>query len=129
MWSLHSFVGHSWIVFFLNIYSTTGNYFVNCKIWIVYTKPIVVVLWSSEPVTVLGVLCVPYLTFMEKVPDSLWLQIFDYLEYQDVISVSQCSSTFNRVAEDEILWRNLFHRHFGVPLNKFSDPLCKLKLH
>lgn len=65
------------------------------------------------------------LFLMEDFPDSLLLQIFDYLQLKDVISVSQVCRIFNRVADDEILWRRLFHRHFRLSPNKFAEPLCK----
>ncbi|ODM90981.1 F-box/WD repeat-containing protein 5 [Orchesella cincta] len=60
---------------------------------------------------------------MEELPDSLLLQIFDYLDYKDVTSVSKTCRQLARVANDEILWRNLFHRHFVISPNKFVNPL------
>jgi hypothetical protein len=60
-------------------------------------------------------------------PDSILLKVLSYINsYQDISSVTQVSSRLGRVCNDEILWKNLFHRHFRIDDGLFTQPSCKL---
>ncbi|MGH0182273.1 UNVERIFIED_CONTAM: hypothetical protein FKN15_008871 [Acipenser sinensis] len=48
-------------------------------------------------------------------PDSLVLQIFESLEFQDVLSAGLVCRQWLAVSRDEFLWRELFYRYYGVP--------------
>lgn len=63
---------------------------------------------------------------MEDLPDSIILQVLKYLGHVDVCSVAQVSWKLCRVSNDDILWRNLFHRHFRIDPGVNIEPLCKL---
>ncbi|XP_058861646.1 F-box/WD repeat-containing protein 5 [Acipenser ruthenus] len=48
-------------------------------------------------------------------PDSLVLQIFESLEFQDVLSAGLVCRQWLAVSRDEFLWRELFYRYYGIP--------------
>lgn len=48
-------------------------------------------------------------------PDSLLLEILSFLLATELGSVSQTCSRLFRIVRDELLWKNLFYRHFKVP--------------
>ncbi|XP_048368445.1 F-box/WD repeat-containing protein 5 [Sphaerodactylus townsendi] len=47
-------------------------------------------------------------------PDSILFDIFQYLDYKDVLSVGQVCHQWHAVARDEVLWKELFYRYYGV---------------
>ncbi|XP_070614483.1 F-box/WD repeat-containing protein 5 [Erythrolamprus reginae] len=47
-------------------------------------------------------------------PDSLLVEIFRHLRAPDVLAAGRVCRQWRRVARDEVLWRRLFYRHFGV---------------
>lgn len=66
-------------------------------------------------------------TTLTDLPDCIILKIVAYLnKYQDIERVAQACWRLNDVCKDEILWRNLFHRHFRIQAGLFPSPLCEL---
>lgn len=49
-----------------------------------------------------------------EIPDSLLLQVFSYLAPKEVVRASTVCKKWNRIAWDEILWKNLLLNYFGV---------------
>ncbi|KAM6431527.1 F-box/WD repeat-containing protein 5 isoform 2-T2 [Liasis olivaceus] len=47
-------------------------------------------------------------------PDSLLYEIFRYLEPPDVLSAGRVCRQWRSVARDEVLWKELFYRYYGV---------------
>nr|XP_056716374.1 F-box/WD repeat-containing protein 5 [Euleptes europaea] len=47
-------------------------------------------------------------------PDSIVFDIFLYLDYKDVLSAGQACRQWHAVAQDEVLWKELFYRYYGV---------------
>lgn len=50
-------------------------------------------------------------------PEPVLLSIFYYLEVRDVLAAGGTCQRWNRIAKDDWLWRRLFQRDFGLPLN------------
>lgn len=66
-------------------------------------------------------------TTLLDLPDSLILKVFSYLnKFKDIGSLAKTNWRFNGICDDEILWRNLFHRHFHVGVGLFPGPSCKI---
>lgn len=55
-------------------------------------------------------------------PDSLLLDIFAYIEVADLLRVGQVCNSWNRVANDEFLWKSLFLRDWKVPRSAQRAP-------
>ncbi|XP_063172554.1 F-box/WD repeat-containing protein 5 [Candoia aspera] len=47
-------------------------------------------------------------------PDSLLYEIFRYLQLPDVLSAGRVCRQWRSVARDEVLWKELFYRYYGV---------------
>ncbi|XP_053137873.1 F-box/WD repeat-containing protein 5 isoform X2 [Hemicordylus capensis] len=47
-------------------------------------------------------------------PDSILFEIFLYLDYTDVLSAGQACRQWHAVAQDEVLWKELFYRYYRV---------------
>ncbi|KAK7471600.1 hypothetical protein BaRGS_00035763, partial [Batillaria attramentaria] len=55
-------------------------------------------------------------------PDSLLLEVFSFLEAEQLGTVARTCSRFCRVVRDELLWKNLFYRHYKIPLSVPMHP-------
>jgi hypothetical protein len=58
-----------------------------------------------------------------NLPDSLILNILSYLDHVEVCQMAQTCSRLTTVCDDDVLWRNLFIRHFRVDPGVYLDPL------
>ncbi|XP_060136512.1 F-box/WD repeat-containing protein 5 [Zootoca vivipara] len=47
-------------------------------------------------------------------PDSILFEIFLYLDYSDVLSAGLVCQQWHAVAQDEVLWKDLFYRYYPV---------------
>ncbi|XP_033022263.1 F-box/WD repeat-containing protein 5 [Lacerta agilis] len=47
-------------------------------------------------------------------PDSILFEIFLYLDYSDVLSAGLVCRHWHAVAQDEVLWKDLFYRYYPV---------------
>lgn len=50
----------------------------------------------------------------QLLPDSILLQIFSYIEVYDLMRASQSCRAWNRVANDEFVWKHLFYKDWKV---------------
>ncbi|WAR30958.1 FBXW5-like protein [Mya arenaria] len=50
----------------------------------------------------------------KSLPEHILLQIFSYLTAQDLAQAGLVCKVWLRVAFDELLWKDLFYRHWGV---------------
>ena len=48
-------------------------------------------------------------------PDSIILNILEFLQFQDVATVAQVCSQWRRISGDEMLWRQMFLKHYNLP--------------
>ncbi|KAJ7308092.1 hypothetical protein JRQ81_008598 [Phrynocephalus forsythii] len=48
-------------------------------------------------------------------PDSILFEIFLYLDYTDVVAAGQACRQWHAVAQDEVLWKQLFYRYYRIP--------------
>ncbi|XP_032089533.1 F-box/WD repeat-containing protein 5 isoform X1 [Thamnophis elegans] len=55
-------------------------------------------------------------------PDSLLVEIFRHLPPPDVLAAGRVCRQWRRVARDEVLWKGLFYRHYGVARNVPRHP-------
>lgn len=59
---------------------------------------------------------------MDSINENIWtflpypslFQIFSYLDYTDLISVSEVCKSWYQVSRDDFLWKRLFYKHFAV---------------
>jgi F-box/WD-40 domain protein 5 len=57
----------------------------------------------------------------QKFPDVILLKIFTYLQARELLVISQVCRSWSRVAYDELLWKDLFYRHWKI---KRSIPMA-----
>ncbi|XP_070811947.1 F-box/WD repeat-containing protein 5 isoform X1 [Pituophis catenifer annectens] len=55
-------------------------------------------------------------------PDSLLVEIFRLLPPSDVVAAGRVCRQWRRVARDEVLWKGLFYRHYGVARHVHRHP-------
>ncbi|KAF4525229.1 hypothetical protein B566_EDAN014004 [Ephemera danica] len=55
--------------------------------------------------------CAPFWAYL---PDTVLLQIFQFLKAPDLLQVSQVCHSWYRVGTDEFLWRDLLHYDYGI---------------
>uniref|UniRef100_A0ABM5F6L7 F-box/WD repeat-containing protein 5 isoform X2 n=1 Tax=Pogona vitticeps TaxID=103695 RepID=A0ABM5F6L7_9SAUR len=48
-------------------------------------------------------------------PDSILFEIFLYLDHTDVLSAGRVCRQWHAVAQDEVLWKELFYRYYRIP--------------
>ncbi|XP_044296088.1 F-box/WD repeat-containing protein 5 isoform X2 [Varanus komodoensis] len=49
-----------------------------------------------------------------RLPDSVLIEIFLHLDYADVLSAGLACRQWHAVAQDEVLWRELFYKYYRV---------------
>jgi len=51
---------------------------------------------------------------LNHLPDELVLRIFGFLEYDKLLILAQTSKHFNKIASDNVLWKELFELHLDL---------------
>lgn len=51
------------------------------------------------------------------IPEPVLLSVLIYLDVKDVVAAGGTCQRWNQIAKDNWLWRKLFQRDFGLPLN------------
>lgn len=47
-------------------------------------------------------------------PDSMLLQVFQYLSARELLNAGQTCRLWNRVSYDELLWKSLLYRYYKI---------------
>lgn len=70
-----------------------------------------------------------------RIPYTVLFQIFQYLDYNDLIKVGEVCRYWYQVSHDELLWKRLFYYYFNVnssipvtPGVFFCQVLCVKKI-
>lgn len=50
----------------------------------------------------------------DYMPDSMLLQVFQYLPARDLLNGGQTCSLWNRVSYDDLLWKSLLYRDYKI---------------
>ena len=58
----------------------------------------------------------------ETMPDSILLEIFKHIRFTSLGTVAQVCRRWRRVALDELLWRNMFLKHYSLPPSTNMPP-------
>ena len=56
----------------------------------------------------------------ETIPDTWLLEIFQYLDFQDLVKTSTVSKKWQRVALDDTLWKALTRRRWKIKSNIYQ---------
>lgn len=52
--------------------------------------------------------------FWNLMPDSMLLQVFQYLSARELLNAGQICRLWNRVSYDELLWKSLLYRDYKI---------------
>ncbi|XP_054264711.1 F-box only protein 11 [Macrosteles quadrilineatus] len=80
---------------------------------------------STETVSGCGTPAAHYLQY--ELPDEVLLTIFSYLLEQDLCRVSQVCKRFHGIANDNELWKTLFHNVYEYDLPLFNPAQCRFE--
>ena len=58
----------------------------------------------------------------ETMPDSILLEIFKHFRFTSLGTLAQVCGRWRRVAMDELLWRNMFLKHYSLPPSTNMPP-------